>query len=457
MDFTSRKLVRRARIRRNHERQVRVAAVKSRKRTLQSSADPLAELAADEENGLQLLDGFSNSTAATTTTTVPSLPALSGTLSLTVASTTSKRNSGRSISNKNGLSPLQQQAPHATQLGAAATCTSTGTTYPGNFNGGSFGDHSLGKSRQRRLGGTRRGEQFDESVSDSNVPTEGSRRRRGQVHRTLEDKGFQGSGHCSDSTVSTSTQRHRRDHQELGDDHDPLATQQRVYRKHGRVRPQGADVKRKRARQLEKLKFYGGSKIESVLEEEMVNGHDSEQLQRKDVDDNCVGSRGVGDKLEPENKQSVSRSQSGSDEKKDQCCHAQPVIGDMFPSNPPSPTISRMVRRKTEALNVSENTLQQIKEMSSHLRIVNWLWDSRELPLQAGRKAKSLKAASPGASTTVTTNSDNLVVVRRGTGSNWFDWPRENLQEVCRQEQPSPVSINSEFKSDYEDELMSLV
>ena len=57
----------------------------------------------------------------------------------------------------------------------------------------------------------------------------------------------------------------------------------------------------------------------------------------------------------------------------------------------------------------------------------------------------------------MTSNSDNLVVVRRGSGANWFDMPRVNHQEACRQEQMSPVSINSDFKSDYEDELMSLV
>ena len=398
MDFTSRKLVRRARIRRNHERQVRVAAVKSRKRTLQSS-DTLEQLLEQEDLDL---DKYSKNTYSTQST-IPSLPSLSGSQYLTATSTSSKRTSNGLLSGKNDAS-LQSQA----------AAPNVPTPYPGQLNGGSLG--GLGsKPRQRRARGTKRSDPFDDSVSDSYIPTEASR-RRGYSYCGTEDKYYQ-SGHVSDSAVLA--QRQEAD----------LTVQPR--KKHGRVRPQGADVKRKRVRQLEKLKQYN-SKIETVLEEEVVQ----EQSGKEDS----------------EKTQQKGQTTAGNVEMKQ-----QPFFANNIPSNPPSPALSRMVRQKTESLNISETTLQQIKEMSSHLRIVNWLWDSTQLPLQGEKKARSCKAASPGAATTMTSNSDNLVVVRRGSGANWFDMPRVNHQEACRQEQMSPVSINSDFKSDYEDELMSLV
>lgn len=452
MDFASRKLVRRARIRRNHERQVRVAAVKSRKRTLQSS-DPLEQPSADQN----LLDGFSNSTHSTTlpvtitanaATTVPSLPSLSGSMSLTTSSTS------RKIS-KNGLS-LQQTLP------LTEAKRTTGTPNPGQvkgdpllLSGGLRKQGQLRKAVDRGGGGTTRlgDRNFDDTVSDSNLPMEVVRRRREHSYHTYKDKYHQGNGHVSDSAVSATMQQQGIRGTEADSDL-LLATQQpRGHRKHGRVRPQGADVKRKRARQLEKLMSYG-SKIESVLEEE-VSGHDAEMCGNGVELSITGGVDGIAKnncKLEPLNKKKQTSRGKAADVRQH-----HPVIADVFPSNPPSPTLSRMVRKKTESLNISENTLQQIKEISSHLRIVNWLWDSNRLPLEAGRKARSCRGTSPSAATTVTTHSDNLVVVRRGSESNWFDWPREIPQEAYRQEQLSPVSINSEFNSDYEDELMSLV
>ena len=409
MDFTSRKLVRRARIRRNHERQVRVAAVKSRKRAALQSNDPLEQLLLDQDD-LGLLDEISNSTYSTQST-IPSLPSLSGSQYLT-ASTTSKRTS-KGLKN--------------TDLSLTAVPPNISTPYPGHVNGGSLGSSGvMGKQRQRRGRGTKRSDPFDDSISDSNIPTETSSRRRGNSYNMEDACGQSGGGHFSDSAVSAQQR-----HQQLQEGAD-LTVQSK--RKHGRVRPQGADIKRKRARQLEKLKPYN-SKIETVLEEEL-----SEE-QRKDS--------------ATDDKKTKRKEQPATDSIE---IKQQPIIADVFPSNPPSPTLSQMVRQKTESLNIPETTLKQIKEMSSHLRIVNWLWDSTQLPLQgSGRKAQSCRAASPSAATTVTANSDNLVVVRKGAGANWFDLPRVNHQEMCRQEQLSPVSINSDFKSDYEDELMSLV
>lgn len=395
---------------------MRVAAVKSRKRTTLQSNDPLEQLL-DQQEELGLLDEISNSTYSTQST-IPSLPSLSGSQYLT-ASTTSKRTS-------KGLNSNFRNA----DLSIAAAPTNVSTPYPGHVKGDSLGlSGAVGKQRQRRVrGGTKRSDPFDDSISDSNIPTEISSRRQNSQH-DMEDAYDQGEGHFSDSAVSAQHQLQLQD----GD----LTVQSR--RKHGRVRPQAADIKRKRARQLEKLKPYN-SKIETVLEEEIPQSEE----QRKDAAAN--------DKKAKQKEQQLIVTATKDETKQ------QPVIADVLPSNPSSPALSRMVRRKTESLNISETTLQQIKEMSSHLRIVNWLLDSTQLPLQgAGRKARSCRGASPSAATTVTSNSDNLVVVRKGVGSNWFDLPRVNHQEVCRQEQLSPVSINSDFKSDYEDELMSLV
>lgn len=433
--------MRRARIRRNHERQVRVAAVKSRKRTILQSSDPLEQLLDQQEAELGgLLDEISNS-AYSTQSTIPSLPSLSGSQYLTASTTTSKRTNSKSL-NSNFINTDLSPATAAPHHGST-------TPYPGHVKDGPSGSTGLsdavavGKQRQRRVRGTKRSDPFDDSISDSNLPTETSsryRRSRGDSYHCNAEDAYcdRGSGHVSDSAVSA--QQHVQLHQQQEEEGGDLIVQS-MRRKHGRVRPQGADIKRKRARQLEKLKPYN-SKIETVLEEDM-----SSEEQRKHAAAN--------DKSIKQKEQSVTLTGTKDEPKQ------QPVIADVLQSNPPSPALSRMVRQKTESLNISETTLQQIKEMNSHLRIVNWLWDSTQLPLgaAAGRKARSCRGTSPSAATTVTTNSDNLVVVRKGTGANWFDLPRVNHHQdvVCRREQLSPVSINSDFKSDYEDELMSLV
>ena len=412
MDVTSRKLVRRARIRRNHERQVRVAAVKSRKRTALPSNDPLEQLL--DRKDLGLLDESSN-TSYSHQSTIPSLPTLSGSHYLTAASTTSKRNSKT-----------------AEDLSSTIIVPSVLTPYPGHVKDGSRAPElggSADKPRHKRVRGLKKSDPFIQTVSDSNVPSEASTRKGGT--------------HCdrfSDSAVSAQIDPY----QMLGGD---LIAQS--MRKHGRVRPQAANVKRKKAKQMENLKSYTNSnKIETVMEEKV-----SEERQHKE----CAAASTT-----------RAKQQEGVTLNDDLDKMAGQHTGHMLSSNvPTSPALSRMVRQKTENLNISKSTLQQIKEMSSHLRIVNWLWDStNEIPPQhardgraAGRKAKSFKASSPGAATTVTSKSDNLVLVRKGADANWFDLPRVGrCQEVvCGQEQLSPISINSDLKSDYEDELMSLV
>ena len=446
MDFASRKLVRRARIRRNHERQVRVAAVKSRKRALLQSSDALQEhalLGREEKlDSTSSEDEFSKSNYSTQSTTVPSLPSLSGCQSLTVAATSKRSGNAKGVLSENLLAPAATDRTPHTGLQAV-----NGSDQP------SIGVLQGKPRRGNRIRGTRRnGAKFDDTLSDSNVykePTGISRARRGDVH---SDSCYQGiAGHLSDSAASGQKQQQQREQEDGG--------LPRV-RKHGRVRPQGADAKRKRARQLERLKPYN-SKIETVLEEELP-GH-SQANGDKNVHAAGVNLKYdapvvVNEGREPKEVKPKKTSPPVSLTEKVAPKQPKPVIADLLPSNPPSPTLSRMVRKKTEALDISETTLQQIKEMSSHLRIVNWLWDSKQLPLQAGRRAKSLRAASPGAATNVTTTSDNLVVVRGGGNVNWFDLPRKNYHEPYgRQEQLSPLSVNSEFKSDYEDELMSLV
>lgn len=106
--------------------------------------------------------------------------------------------------------------------------------------------------------------------------------------------------------------------------------------------------------------------------------------------------------------------------------------------SPTSPTLSCLVQQKTEGMNLSDVMLQEIKEMSGHLRIVNWLWDSQcVMP----------HPPSPGAAT-----SGNLVVVRRSS-HNWFDVPQ--LMDI--RDELSPISLNSELMSDFEDELIGLM
>ena len=105
----------------------------------------------------------------------------------------------------------------------------------------------------------------------------------------------------------------------------------------------------------------------------------------------------------------------------------------------PSLLLSRMLRQKTEDLKLPDETLQEIKEMSGRLKIVNWLLDSGTVPLNKVSTTNS----------TYTTSSGNLVVVRRSS-NNWFDAPRFVTRDF------SPVSLNSELKSDFEEELSSL-
>ena len=116
-----------------------------------------------------------------------------------------------------------------------------------------------------------------------------------------------------------------------------------------------------------------------------------------------------------------------------------------LPHLPPSPSVSRMVREKTEGLNLSDTLLQEIKEMSRHLRIVNWLWDSQRMPLR-GRGHR--QPSNPGTKS----SSGNLVIVRRNS-HNWFDTPR--LQ--APREELTPVSVDPELQSDYEEELLQLM
>lgn len=101
----------------------------------------------------------------------------------------------------------------------------------------------------------------------------------------------------------------------------------------------------------------------------------------------------------------------------------------------PSPSFSWMVREKTKGLNLSEELLTGVKEMSSQLRIVNWLWDG-------GKMADHSTAAS-----------SNLVLVRRNS-PNWFDIPHLTAPP---EGQLTPLSANSDLKSDYELELMEIM
>ena len=116
----------------------------------------------------------------------------------------------------------------------------------------------------------------------------------------------------------------------------------------------------------------------------------------------------------------------------------QPDSDDAPEEQQHSLALSRMLKQKTEELNLPDETLQEIKEMSGRLKIVNWLLDSGTVPL----------CAKVSTNSTYTTSSGNLVVVR--SSNNWFDAPRFVAREF------SPVSLNSELKSDFEEELSSL-
>ena len=127
-----------------------------------------------------------------------------------------------------------------------------------------------------------------------------------------------------------------------------------------------------------------------------------------------------------------------------------------IPSSPP-PYLSRTVREKTESQ--TDSMLTDIKEMNSHMRIVNWLWDSNNrlplskdpahLPHPPSTKRPKGRGGSPSS-----TVSGNLVLVRQSS-QNWFDAPR--LPMDTRREEMSPISQNSELKSDFEDELTTLI
>ena len=251
---------------------MRVAAVKSRKRiSLQPGNDPLEQEAELAMGGL--LDEISNSTYSTQST-IPSLPSLSGSQYLTASSTTSRRTGTKGLNSMNF-----KNADISSSSSSAAPPNVSTTPYPGHVKGagpaglgglsGAMAVSVTGKQRQRRGRGTKRSDPFDDGIlSDSNIPTETSSRHRrsgGKLHCNAEDVYYcdQGRDHFSDSAVSAQQHQHR----QLQEDSD--LTVQSSRRKHGRVRPQGADIKRKRARQLEKLKPYYNSKIETVLEEEI--------------------------------------------------------------------------------------------------------------------------------------------------------------------------------------------
>ncbi len=117
---------------------------------------------------------------------------------------------------------------------------------------------------------------------------------------------------------------------------------------------------------------------------------------------------------------------------------SQAVLDEPIPHLvPPSPPLSQLVREKTEGMNLAEGLLTDIKEMNSQLHIVNWLWGERR---ESGN--------NPFA-----TSSGNLVLVRRNS-YNWFDIPRLTAP---REDQLTPLSVNSDLTSDYEEELMEIM
>ncbi len=115
---------------------------------------------------------------------------------------------------------------------------------------------------------------------------------------------------------------------------------------------------------------------------------------------------------------------------------------------PFTPAFSRMVEEKIRGLNITESAVKDAKEMSRHLHIVDWLWNSGEVHLG-------------GFAGVSTPSSRNLVVVR--SGPHWFDQPRNpnaygGLEDKAslREENYSPISMISELLSDFEDELIAL-
>ena len=355
MDTTSRKLVRRARMRRNHERQTRAAATKSKRRPLQQPDDAAPH---DQwelfENLERHEDNTSIITQSTRSSNIPNLPSLSGSQYM-ICST--NNDSG---SHYNGGPPDKVMK--------------VATPFPSK---------ERPERRTQRRGRPRR--TIDECMSDSNVPT--TTHWRG----LSESTDFEQSGNFSDTAV-LNQQRHQGEQES-----------RRVYR-----RREG------RRKTVKPNRGNSNKIIETVLEENIT----------QEVHPKIKPIATVGDSLAARNLKILPK----------------------IPSNPPSPSLSRMVQKKTETLNISDNVLEQIKEMSSHLRIVNWLWDSTRVPLNKTGTQKK-RGVSPS-----TTNSSNLVVVRGTSEGNWFDMPRQ-----ARQEQLSPISANSDLNSDFEEELMHLL
>ena len=136
-------------------------------------------------------------------------------------------------------------------------------------------------------------------------------------------------------------------------------------------------------------------------------------------------------------------------------------------SDPAAPTFSRMVREKTKGLDISENVLQEVIEMNNNLQVVNWMLEptaNHRVPLPSyfhGNGGPNEVAAPVG----------NLVMVRGGpTGGNWFDQPKRcvflgetedpdpaNHERMKEEELFSPLSTHSDLLSDYEEELKNLI
>ena len=136
----------------------------------------------------------------------------------------------------------------------------------------------------------------------------------------------------------------------------------------------------------------------------------------------------------------------------------------VYPNNLHPHFMPHLLREKTRGMNLSENILMEVQEMSKHLDIVNWLLEPKARrhdsslckDNQAARK-DSLNASS----------LTNLVMVRQGS-LNWFDVPREflvsseendELDDNCRDDPEScltPLSVHSELLSDDEEEIRKI-
>ncbi len=132
------------------------------------------------------------------------------------------------------------------------------------------------------------------------------------------------------------------------------------------------------------------------------------------------------------------------------------------PVPPDLQSLSRLLKEKTQGLNLSENILTEVQEMSKHLSIVNWLLEPRRPQGQVGSTA--LKKVPGKESLNVPSSLNNLVMVRQGS-LNWFDVPRqflvnskenEELHDHDRDHCPTRLSVHSELLSDDEEEIRKI-